>query len=81
MKEKDQRWVVVICSYNSDEKSIDMTNVCLMATSKEDALQQVRDGWESKIIGAYAITAEEYAAEAIRFRDETDQPWRRVSFN
>lgn len=76
---KDERWVVVICSFGKGQ--ICITNVCLMATSKEDALRQVRDGWEDRIVAAYAVTAEEHAAEAIRFRDETDQPWKRFSHN
>jgi hypothetical protein len=52
-----------------------------MATGHADAVKQVRDGWEDKIIALYAVTAEEYAAEAIRFRDETDRPWNRMSHN
>ena len=71
--------MVVVCSH--DKGVVTITNVCLLATSKADALQQVEDGWEQPIIAKYAVTAEEYAAEAIRFRDETDQPWNRMSLN
>lgn len=76
---KDERWVVVVCSLVKG--GVNITNICLMATGHADAVKQVRDGWEDKIIALYAITAEEYAAEAIRFRDETDQPWNRMSHN
>jgi hypothetical protein len=79
-QEKDERWVVVVCSIGQEHK-VAIANICLMATSHADALQQVKDGWKDKIVAAYAITAEEYAAEAIRFRDETDQPWNRMSNN
>lgn len=76
---KDERWVVVVCSLGKG--GVTITNICLMATSKADAIKQVRDGWDDKLIALYAVTAEEHAAEAIRFRDETDQPWQRISHN
>lgn len=61
-----------------------MSAIVLMAESYDAAVREVLMKWpQGETIGAIVHTAEEYAEQALQFRDDIqpDPPWKRVSLN
>lgn len=61
-----------------------MSAIVLMAESYDAAVREVLTHWpKGETIGAIVHTAEEYAEQALQFRDDIqpDPPWKRVSLN
>jgi hypothetical protein len=74
--------VVTLCW--TDENGPQITAIVLMAESKDAAVREVLMNWPAgETIGAIVHTAQEYAAQALQFRDDIqpDPPWKRVSLN